>query len=72
MPISQFTIGVSRTINLGNFESLRIEASVTMEVPEKMIDITIDNLEADAQAELKKLMIETHNRWSKKKEVAEA
>lgn len=30
--ISQFTIGTSRTINLGNFESLRIEASVTFDV----------------------------------------
>jgi hypothetical protein len=31
MPIRQFTIGFSRTVNLGNYESARVEASVTME-----------------------------------------
>ena len=32
--IKQFTIGVSRTFNLGNFESYRIENALTVEVAE--------------------------------------
>lgn len=31
--ITQFSIGASRTTNLGNFESLKVEASVTVNVP---------------------------------------
>ena len=34
MPITQFSVGASRTKNLGNFESLRIEATVTVDVPD--------------------------------------
>jgi len=34
MAVKEFTIGVSKTINLGNFQSYRVEASVVWEVEE--------------------------------------
>ena len=72
MPISQFTIGSSRTINLGNFESLRVEASVTWEIPEhyrKDAD-GINGEHMAAQEQLRKLLEETYKRMTKKKEIA--
>ena len=73
MPISQFTVGVSRTINLGNFESLRVEASVVMDVLENdSSPAGRKELSEIAQAELRRLMEETYRAWDpkKKKEVA--
>ena len=35
MKIPQFSVGTSRTVNLGNFESLRIEASVTIDLSDE-------------------------------------
>jgi len=32
--ITEFRIGCSHTVNLGNFNSIRIEASLTVAVPE--------------------------------------
>lgn len=55
--ITQFSIGTSRTINLGNFESLRIEASLTVTVPE---DASFSSLKAPAQDQLRLLMEETY------------
>lgn len=54
--ITQFTIGTSRTINLGNFESLRIEASITVAVPE---DCNFQTMKREAQEQLRLLMEET-------------
>jgi hypothetical protein len=34
MPISEFTISVGRTINMGNYENLKIDASVTVQMAE--------------------------------------
>jgi hypothetical protein len=66
MTITQFTIGCSRTINLGNFQSLRIEASVTIEVDG-------DNYARDtiqAQEELRRLLEDTYRAQSRKREQA--
>lgn len=63
--ITQFTIGLSRTINLGNFESMRIEASVTVDINdgEKFEDCKIG-----AQRELRTLLEETFRYQNRKKE----
>jgi hypothetical protein len=55
--IIEFVVGTSRTINLGNFESLKIEASVTVEVHE---GDNLADLRAAAQKELRKLLEETY------------
>ena len=57
MAVKEFTIGCSKTINLGNFQSLRIEASVTVSVddPDNLRDI-----KEEAQAELKRLLEQTY------------
>ena len=71
--ITQFSIGCSRTINLGNFESLRVEASVVMDVLENDSSPSgRKELSEIAQAELRRLMEETYRAWDpkKKKEVA--
>jgi hypothetical protein len=57
--IKQFMIGCSKTINLGNFQSLRIEAQVIFEVPTGQWD-DIDLLKVQAQDELKRLLEETY------------
>jgi hypothetical protein len=54
--ITQFSVGTSRTINLGNFESLRIEASIT-------IDCEPGDFEAaktSAQVQLRLLLEDTY------------
>lgn len=56
MSIKQFTIGFSRTINLGNYESARVEAQVTMEMDEHN---TFDEAVAGAQIELRHLLVQT-------------
>lgn len=64
MPITAFTVGASRTINLGNFESLRIEASVTVETdPAKPEQLQRDN----AQTELRNLLEQTYRNMTGKK-----
>ena len=55
--IKSFKVGCSRTINLGNFESLRVEALVEMEVsPEEDLELE----KAAAQTELRRLLEETY------------
>ena len=67
--ISQFTISTSRTINLGNFESLRIEASVTFDV-----DPGAHWADAKPEAEkaLRDLMEETYRAQTPKKQTEKA
>ena len=55
--ITQFSIGCSRTINLGNFESLRIEASVTVDCPE---DGDFPQMKIGAQTQLRQLLEDTY------------
>ena len=57
MATKEFTIGVSKTINLGNFQSYRVEASVVWEVMESS---TYDEQMADAQKELRDLLEATY------------
>jgi hypothetical protein len=63
--ITAFTIGMSRTINLGNFESMRLEASVTIEVSERE---NFEDCKIGAQRELRKLLEETYLNQAKPKE----
>lgn len=56
MAIKEFTVGFSRTINLGNYESVRVEASVNFVVEEDG-DLSLEK--NDAQIELRRLMEET-------------
>jgi len=55
--ITEFRIGVAHTMNLGNYESMRIEASVTYSVEEGE-DTSF--LKTHAQQELKNLCRETY------------
>lgn len=68
MTITQFTIGTTRTINLGNFESLRVEASVTVEVNGEAADYP--KAAQDAQMELRRLLEATYRAQAKKHEKA--
>jgi hypothetical protein len=55
--ITQFNIGCSRTVNLGNFESLRVEASITVDCPE---DGDFLQMKLAAQSQLRQLLEETY------------
>ena len=73
--IEKFTIGASRTINLGNFESLKVEASLTVNVdlPEEndpQTNVAIwQRAKLDAQGELRKLLEDTYrNQYKAPKE----
>jgi hypothetical protein len=55
--ITQFSVGCSRTINLGNFESLRVEATITVDCPE---DADLTTMKASAQQQLRQLLEETY------------
>lgn len=63
MPVTEFSVGASRTINLGNFESLRVEATVTFvteaERPEQ-------EQREQAQVELRHLLAMTYQNMMKK------
>lgn len=55
MSVKEFTIGVSHTVNLGNFESLRVEASVTLDSE----DADFEHLRNEAQESLGSLLKES-------------
>lgn len=65
MRITELRVQTARTINLGNFESLRIEAGVTASVDEAddLIAVT-----ATMQAELRRLLEETYRAQHRGKE----
>ena len=63
MKIEQFVIGVSRTINLGNFESLRVEASITVNPETDSLELA----KAQAQTQLRQLLEETYRSYQNKK-----
>jgi hypothetical protein len=54
--IKQFSVGFSRTVNLGNFESARVEAQITIDVDE---DVTFQQQVNAAQTELRLLLEDT-------------
>ena len=57
MPITSFSVGACHTINLGNYESLKVEASivVTVDDSEPYPDVT-----ARAQTQLRELLEKTY------------
>lgn len=55
--VTEFSIGCSKTINLGNYQSLRVEASVTVSVDANESLADVSDL---AQEELRRLLEETY------------
>lgn len=55
--VTEFSVGVSKTINLGNFQSLRVEASVTVQMDPRE---TLADASAAAQDELRQLLEATY------------
>ena len=64
MNVTEICVGAARTINLGNFESLCIEASVTIALAEGD-DLVKDK--AAVQPELRQLLEETYRAQHKPK-----
>jgi len=62
--IREFTIGASRVVNLGNYENIKVEASLTVEVP---AGDDYEILKDRAQTELRTLMEETYRSQQRKK-----
>lgn len=50
MKIKEITVGASRTINLGNYESLKVEGSCTVEVDDES---ELEQARANAVKEVK-------------------
>jgi hypothetical protein len=59
MAVKEFSIGFSRTINLGRYESARVEASVTYVIEGTSLT---ENVLDQAEEELRKLLERT---WEK-------
>lgn len=55
--IKSFAISAAHTLNLGNYQSFRIEASLTIEVPE---GDDYEVLKDRAQTELRRLLEDTY------------
>jgi hypothetical protein len=66
MQLKEFSVGFSRTINMGNFESARVEAHVTLAVPETASIQNLADYQAFAQSELRKLLEMTWKQQQKK------
>lgn len=56
--IKEFTIGFSRTVNLGNYNSAKVEAQVTLDVPAGTSQISQSTINI-AQSELRMLLEST-------------
>ena len=67
--IKEFTIGTSHTLNLGNYESIPVEASITVVPPESYADDDRVRavVDADSQKKLRALLEETFKAQSRKK-----
>ena len=55
--IKAFSIAAAHTLNLGNYQSFRVEASLTVEVPE---GDDFEVLRDKAQTELRRLLEDTY------------
>lgn len=62
--LKEFKIGGGRTINLGNFNNIRIEAQVTYEVTDAS---DVEAIHAKAQDDLKALLRRTYTEIRKEK-----
>ena len=69
MKLTELRVGFARTINLGNFESLRVEASVTTDLTEAD-NLDLNRVHDVMQTELRTLLEETYRRQIRKKEEA--
>jgi len=65
--ITEIHVAIARTINLGNFESLRIEGSLTAAVGQHD---NVPQVKAQLQVELRALMEETYLAQHKAKQTA--
>ena len=65
--IKQFTVTFSRTFNLENYNSMRVEASITHEVPEGE---SFEMLLGVAQGQLRQALEETRRAQHKEKEAS--
>ena len=63
LELIEFSVGCSRTINLGNYKSIKVEASVTMEIHE---ETDLEELKTRAQTELRQLLEDTYRAQHKK------
>lgn len=62
MRIKEITVSASRTINLGNYESLRVEGSCTMELqPHEAEAEFVDAARKQAIEEIKTQMNQAYN-----------
>jgi hypothetical protein len=69
MAIKEIAIGFSRTINLGNYESARVEALVTWEVEEnknKTWDQQINDLQDELALLLKQTWLAQNDKFKSK------
>ena len=57
MMITQFTVGASHTINLGNYESIRVEANIVFSIQEGDDYV---KARTEAQATLRTLLEDTY------------
>ena len=55
--ITEITVGCSKTINLGNYQSLKIEAHVTVSVDDER---ELNAIKIDVQDELRALLEDTY------------
>ena len=65
--IKSFKVGCSRTINLGNFQSIRVEALVEIEVDPDLTPERWAETKKSAQADLRQLLEETYRAQHKDK-----
>ena len=65
--ITELRIGCSHTVNLGNFESIRVEAAIVIEVDaeDQQDDAKWAEIKRGAQVELCKLLEETYRDQSR-------
>ena len=59
MMIKQITIECSKTINLGNYNNIKIGGSVLVEVPDDADEAAYQQLKQLAHAELRSILDET-------------
>lgn len=64
MKIDSITIGISRTFNLGNYESLRVEASASASVDE---DDDIEAARAECLCEVRSSLRSAYEEFKPKK-----
>lgn len=60
LQVLDFTIGTTHTISLGNFENIKVEASISVGVPVECTDEQFFMLRQEAQTKLKEILRETY------------